>query len=104
MPGARVRAGQKAEPDILREIIRREGEVGADRGQTTIVCNKLLSQFVANNRGLTPVCAGLRDALAKHGDYFLAGAGAPPEPLKYLKKSELGSTTSTSPRFLKLAR
>lgn len=35
--------------------------------------------------------------------YFLAAAAAPP-PLKYLKNSELGSTTITSPLSLNVAR
>lgn len=36
--------------------------------------------------------------------YFLALEATPPTPLKYLKNSELGSTTIKSCRFLKLAR
>ena len=35
--------------------------------------------------------------------YFLAGPAVPP-PLKYLKNSELGSTTITSPLSLNVAR
>ena len=50
------------------------------------------------------IAAGPALAILYDSAYFFGAALAPPLPLKYLKNSELGSTTITSPLSLKLAR
>ena len=98
-----------AEPDILREkgpqedkfarrcakLTRRAHHGGHKKTGDGPRCRSLATR----KRGLSPA----RSARL----YFLAGAAAAlpaPGPLKYLKKSELESTTITSPWFLNVAR
>jgi hypothetical protein len=76
---------RRAEPDILRENAPRKVENRAADGQTWDRPGSTTLR-----RPALPPCCGQ--------PYFLPeGAAEAPEPLKYLKKSELESITITSP-------